>query len=90
MTSPATYTSNGHSNSAPTNNLAVSLSDLGQYNQARLLQEDTLARRRRVQGADHPDTLEIADGLAADLRKLGDHQAAPDSLARTPDDDTAA
>ena len=35
------------------------------------LDEDTLARRRRVLGEDHPDTLTSARNLARDLRALG-------------------
>ena len=55
---------------------------------ARALDEDTLARRRRVLGDDHPDTLTSANNLAADLRALGEHAAAreldEDTLARLP------
>jgi hypothetical protein len=40
------------------------------------LDEDTLARRRRVLGEDHPDTLASAFHLAADLAELGEYQAA--------------
>ena len=47
--------------------------------------EDTLARRRRVLGEDHPDTLKSANNLASDLRALGEHQA-----ARELDEDTLA
>ena len=36
------------------------------------LDEDTLARRRRVLTDDHPDTLISANNLAADLRALGE------------------
>jgi tetratricopeptide (TPR) repeat protein len=68
------------------NNLALALSELGQYERAHRLDEDTLTRRRRVLGDDHPDTLESANNLALDLRKLGEHeQARPlneDTLAR--------
>ena len=61
-----------------------------EYNAAgpgcRRLDADTLARRRRVQGEDHPDTMFPASNLAADLRALGAHQAAQeldtDTLAR--------
>ncbi|WP_354670618.1 tetratricopeptide repeat protein [Amycolatopsis solani] len=37
------------------------------------MNEDTLARRQRILGEDHPDTLKSA-GLAIDLRNLGEHQ----------------
>ena len=52
---------------------------------ARDLDEDTLARRRRVLGDDHPSTLTSANNLASDLRNLGEHQA-----ARGLDEDTEA
>jgi len=51
----------------------------------RELDEDTLARRRRVLGEDHPDTLLSANNLAADLHNLGEYQA-----ARELDEDTLA
>src|SRR6185312_4611750 len=37
------------------------------------LDEDTLARRRRDLGEDHPDTLAAASGLAISLRAVGGH-----------------
>jgi len=40
------------------------------------LDEDTLARRRRDLGEDHPDTLAAASGLAVSLRAAGEYQAA--------------
>ena len=40
------------------------------------LDEHTLARRRRVQGEDHPDTLTSASNLVMLLGRLGEHQAA--------------
>src|SRR3712207_6054188 len=52
---------------------------LGEHEQARKLDEDTLARRRRVLGDDHPDTLESADNFAVDLHELhepGEHEQA--------------
>jgi hypothetical protein len=54
--------------------LAADLHALGEYHQARALDQDTLARRRRVLGDDHPDTLISANNLAADLRALGEHE----------------
>jgi hypothetical protein len=51
------------------------LRQLGQVQDACDLDRDVL-RRRRVLGADHPDTLASASSLAADLRELGDVQAA--------------
>src|ERR1700722_15515287 len=58
----------------------------GEHQAARELGEDTLARRRRVLGEDHPDTLASANGLAISLRAVGEHQAGrelgEDTLAR--------
>ncbi len=70
---------------ASADNLAVSL--LGVRGQAaRELGEDTLARRRRVLGEDHPDTLTSADNLVMILGRVGEHRAArelaEDTLAR--------
>ena len=68
------------------NTLATVLSETGRYGKARELDEDTLARRRRVLGDDHPDTLWSASNLAADLRAFGEQRAArelnEDTLAR--------
>ena len=50
---------------------------------ARELDEDTLARRRRVLGEDHPDTLTSANNLALDLYALGETRR-PGSWTRTP------
>jgi hypothetical protein len=59
---------------------------MGRYAESRDLNRDTLVRRRRVLGEDHPDTLNSAHNLAIDLRRLGDVQAAhdlnQDTLAR--------
>ncbi len=57
---------------ASANNLASVLTNLGEHQAARDLDQDTLARRRRVLGEDHPDTLRSANGLANDLRALGE------------------
>ena len=56
---------------------------LGEYEHARLLDEDTLTRRRRVLGEDHLGTLYSATNLAVDLRRLGQHEQ-----ARRLDEDT--
>jgi hypothetical protein len=48
----------------------------GEYQAARELDEDTLARRRRVLGEDHPDTLLAAFILVGELTQLGEYQAA--------------
>src|SRR6478672_3086452 len=57
---PGTLTSAG--------NLFASVGHPGEHQAARELDEDTLARRRRVLGEDHPDTLNSASNLAADQR----------------------
>ena len=57
-------------------NLAILLARLGEPQAARELNEDTLDRRRRVLGEDHPDTLTSAFILAAELSELGEYQAA--------------
>jgi hypothetical protein len=59
------------------NNLAADLRALDETQAARDLDEDTLARRRRVLGQDHPDTLRSASNLAADLRALGETEDRP-------------
>jgi hypothetical protein len=46
--------------------LAVGLRELGEVQAARELDEDTLTRRRRVLGPDHPDTLKVQARLNAD------------------------
>jgi hypothetical protein len=59
---------------------------LGGYAHASEIDQDTLARRRRLYGDDHPDTLASANNLASDLYWLGQHHAArelnEDTLAR--------
>ena len=65
--------------------LATVLRELGRYGKARELDEDTLARYRRIFGEDHPDTLTSASNLAVDLTALGEDQA-----ARELDEDTLA
>jgi hypothetical protein len=54
------------------NNLARDLYGLGEYQQARTLAEDTLARLRRVLGEDDPSTRQSAANLADVLRRLGE------------------
>jgi hypothetical protein len=53
--------------------VAQTLSALGHNERARALDEDTLARRRRVLGEDHPETLGSASNLARDLSGLGEY-----------------
>ena len=58
--------------------VAAALRRMGRYAPARKLDEDSLARRRRLGGDDHFQTLTSANNLAFDLRALGDVQAARD------------
>ena len=66
--------------------VAIILRLMGRYGEARELDEDTLARKRRVLGEDHPSTLASASNLAIVRLELGDYQAArelnEDTLAR--------
>jgi hypothetical protein len=42
------------------------------------MDQDTLDRKRRILGADHPSTLVSASNLAIDLHRLGEVEAARD------------
>ncbi|MEV4534732.1 FxSxx-COOH system tetratricopeptide repeat protein [Asanoa sp. NPDC049518] len=57
-------------------NLAHSLRLLGRYDEARLLDEDTLERRRRLYGNDHPAALNSAHNLATGHYEPGDYEGA--------------
>ncbi len=50
--------------------LAVTLRELGQFEEARRLHAGTLSRQQRLLGQDHPDTLATASNLAMDLRYM--------------------
>ena len=63
--------------------LAAGVGHRGEHQAARELGEDTLARRRRVLGEDHPDTLASAHGLAISLRGSASARR-PGSWAKTP------
>ncbi|UOX88783.1 tetratricopeptide repeat protein [Amycolatopsis sp. FBCC-B4732] len=63
-------------------NLAISLRQLGEYQRARELDEDTLARFKRVLGEDHPDTVIAASNLAAGLRYRPDPELDEDTHTR--------
>jgi hypothetical protein len=49
--------------------------ELGRWSQQ--LIEDTLTRRHRMLGDDHPDTLRSANNLANNLSALGERTGAP-------------
>jgi hypothetical protein len=57
-------------------NLGSTYRVLGEYEMARHFDDDTLRRRGRVLGAEHPHTLGSAHKLATDLRHLGDFAGA--------------
>jgi tetratricopeptide (TPR) repeat protein len=57
-------------------NLATILRALGDHQQARTLNEDTLTRSRSILGDNHPSTLISANNLAYNLYALGDYQQA--------------
>ncbi|MCX5357347.1 FxSxx-COOH system tetratricopeptide repeat protein [Streptomyces sp. NBC_00124] len=57
-------------------NLARAYNDTQDHERARALDEDTLARRRRLHGDDHPHTLTSAHNLAIRLSALGRHEEA--------------
>jgi hypothetical protein len=56
--------------------LAAIYSDLGNYQQAHDLDQDSLSRERRLHGDDHPRTLASASSLAVDLSLLGEYEKA--------------
>jgi hypothetical protein len=60
------------------------LRELGEIAAARDLDQDTLERRRRVLGEDHPDTVSSAHSLAAALRELGEAADGGTLLAGAP------
>jgi hypothetical protein len=67
--------------------VSQAVSAVGEYEQARALDEDTLARYRQVLGEDHSSTLLSAHNLARNLHESGDYQQArrlnEDTLARS-------
>jgi tetratricopeptide (TPR) repeat protein len=65
------------------NSLAAAMRLLGQYTGARELDEDSLARQRRLRGDDHRSVLATTSNLAVDLFMLGEPEA-----ARRLDEDT--
>jgi tetratricopeptide (TPR) repeat protein len=58
------------------NTYAVALRGVGRFAEAREIDEDSLARERRLHGDDYRGTLVSASNLAFDLRRLGEYQAA--------------
>jgi hypothetical protein len=70
----------------PVTNIAVVLYALGEYYEARTMNEDTLTltRARRALGDDNPKTLTAANNLANDLLALGEHRQARAVRGRPP------
>ena len=67
------------------NDLAFDLRQLGECEQARILNEDTLTRYRRVLGDHDPYSPTSANNLGLDLHQLGEYDQ-----ARTLNEDTLA
>ena len=63
--------------------LAWALQEMGRYAEARDLDQDTLARDRRILGEDHVMTLSSANGLAIALRALGGRMMIPEAVINT-------
>jgi Tetratricopeptide repeat len=80
MTLPGICASTGATGSATTTRIRRKprTTSPPRYAEARDLDQDNLAYRRRVLSGDHPQTLRSADRLAGDLRLLGEVQAARD------------
>ncbi|MFC7388454.1 tetratricopeptide repeat protein [Sphaerisporangium rhizosphaerae] len=55
---------------------SLTLYELGELQRARTVEEQALEGRRRVLGADHPDTLTSMSDLAITLREMGELQQA--------------
>ncbi|MFI9014076.1 tetratricopeptide repeat protein, partial [Streptomyces griseus] len=65
------------------NNLATTLNDLGEHQQAADLHRQTLADYERILGPDDPSTLTSRNNLATTLNDLGEHQQAADLHRQT-------
>ncbi|MEV0718938.1 FxSxx-COOH system tetratricopeptide repeat protein, partial [Asanoa sp. NPDC050611] len=70
--------------------LAGLIRDQGGFEPAYALDQEVLAEQQRVAAADHPDALETAGGVAADLRALGRYAEAISLAERTVASCTAA
>jgi tetratricopeptide (TPR) repeat protein len=65
------------------NNLAVSLSDRGKYEQAEEIHRQTLRLHEKVLGKEHPDTLPSMNNLAEVLREQGKYEQAEEMHRET-------
>src|SRR5262249_48614697 len=61
----------------------VSLRMVGDFTAAARLDQDTLGRRRKILGGDHPFTLLSANYYGSDLRETGDLAASRNTLEAT-------
>ena len=66
----------GHLASSLSGQLASSLSGQGKHAEAEEMEREVLAVRKRVLGAEHPDTLTTASNLASSLSRQGKHAEA--------------
>ena len=74
----AEYGKTGNEYAAALNNLGMIYDNIGRYSDAEPLLEEALLIRRRVLGADHPDTAESLNNLAELYRVQGRYaEAAP-------------
>jgi tetratricopeptide (TPR) repeat protein len=64
-------------------NLANILRDLGRFGESRAVDESVLRGQQELLGEEHPHTLQTRSSLAADLRALGEYQAALASDLKT-------
>jgi hypothetical protein len=53
------------------NNLAMTLRDLGQLDEAATIKKEVVENMRRILGDEHPDTITAMNNLAMTLRDLG-------------------
>ncbi|OCL01560.1 hypothetical protein AOQ84DRAFT_306480, partial [Glonium stellatum] len=58
---------------AAMNNLANTLGDLGQHQNAATIFREVLEKSRRILGDEHPDTITAINNLAITLRNLRQH-----------------
>ena len=61
-------------------NLAVTLHAMGEFEEARSLEQWVVAARERVLGTDHPDTITARNNLATTLYAMGEYTAARELL----------
>ncbi len=62
------------------NNVAIAVSDQGNYKEAEQLYRQTLALRTDILGAQHPDTLGSMNNVANAVSNQGNYQEAEPAL----------